>query len=256
MIRILLLAIFCAALASAQEIPMQPFVIDHASRTNSPADVSFLLDAPAGRDGFVGIKDGHLVKPGGERLRLWGVNLTGFTRGANLLPPKELAPLWAEELARFGINCVRMHFLDRPGVLTDNSRADTRTNNVRSGSVNNVNNVNVNRDVNVQSTPGLTRRHVQVNTPYRQDRQTREQRNAVVAARTDKRRAGDHLELRHGGEKLDFIASIRAYTVRMEFLEPEDVGIDFADHPGNTGRVMLPVGTNTTMDIVGCHDET
>jgi hypothetical protein len=114
----------------------------------------------------------------------------------------------------------------------------------------------VNRDVNVQSTPGLTRRHVQVNPPYRQDWQTREQRNAVVPARADKRRAGHHLELRHGGEKLDFIASIRAYTVRMEFLEPEDVSIDFADHPGNTGRVMLSVGANTTMDIVGCHDET
>jgi hypothetical protein len=114
----------------------------------------------------------------------------------------------------------------------------------------------VNRDVNVQSTPGLTRRHVQVNTPYRQDRQTREQRNAIVPTRADKGRAGDDLELRHGGEKLDFIARIRTYTVRMELLESEDVGIDFADHPGDTGRVMLSVGTNATMDIVGRHDET
>ena len=37
----------------------------------------------------------------------------------------------------------------RQSAQVDNSRADTRTNNVRSTSVNNVNNVNVDRDVNV-----------------------------------------------------------------------------------------------------------
>jgi hypothetical protein len=114
----------------------------------------------------------------------------------------------------------------------------------------------VNRDVDVQGTPGLTRRDVQVNAPHRQDWQTREERNAIVPAWADKCRAGDHLELRHGGEKLDFVARIRAYAVRMELLKPEDVGIDFADHPGNTACVMLSVSANTTMDIVGRHDET
>src|SRR5262245_60400272 len=130
MIRTLLLAIACATVASAQEIAMQPFVIDHVNRSNSPADVSFLLDAPAGRDGFVRIKDGHLIKPNGERLRLWGVNLTGFTRGPHNLPPKEMAPQWPDELARFGITCVRFHFLDhttreRPQGLIESSRDDT-----------------------------------------------------------------------------------------------------------------------------------
>jgi hypothetical protein len=114
----------------------------------------------------------------------------------------------------------------------------------------------VNRHVDVQGTPGLTRRDVQVNAPHRQDGQTREQRNAIVPTWADERRAGDHLELRHGGEKLDFITRIRAYAVRMELLETEDVSIEFADHPGNTGCVMLSVGANTTMDIVGRHDET
>jgi hypothetical protein len=104
----------------AQQIPLVPFVIDHRHRVASPADVSFLLDAPAGRDGFVRIRDGHLAKPSGERLRIWGVNLTGWTRGSTLLPPKDRAPLWATTLARFGINCVRFHFLD----LTTRDPAD------------------------------------------------------------------------------------------------------------------------------------
>jgi hypothetical protein len=102
------------------QIPLAPFVIDHHHRVPSPADVSFLLDAPAGRDGFIRVRDGHLVKPNGERLRIWGVNLTGWTKGSTLLPPKEEAPLWAATLARFGINCVRFHFLD----LTTRDPAD------------------------------------------------------------------------------------------------------------------------------------
>lgn len=97
-----------------EAIPMQAFTINHQDRTNSAADVSFLLDAPAGRDGFIRVKDGHLVKPGGERFRIWGVNLTGWTQGSTLLPPKDEARKWAAEMARFGINCARFHFLDLP----------------------------------------------------------------------------------------------------------------------------------------------
>jgi hypothetical protein len=114
----------------AQQVPMQPFVIDHQGRVDSPADVSFLLDAPAGRDGFIRVQGGHLVKPNGQRLRLWGVNVTGWTRGSTLLPPKEHAPRWAAAMARSGINCARFHFLDRtttsrPAGLIDGKRDDT-----------------------------------------------------------------------------------------------------------------------------------
>lgn len=106
----------------AEEIPLVPFVVDHHHRVDSAADLTFLLDAPAGKEGFISIKDGHLVKPNGERLRIWGVNLTGWTRGSTLLPPKKEAPLWATTLARFGINCVRFHFLDLP-TRTDEEQA-------------------------------------------------------------------------------------------------------------------------------------
>lgn len=91
---------------------LKPFVMDHRAAGSSPADVSFLLDAPAGKNGFVRVQGGHLVKPDGTRLRLWGVHLTDWSRGSVLLPSKEDIPMWARTLARFGVNCVRLHFLD------------------------------------------------------------------------------------------------------------------------------------------------
>ena len=91
---------------------LKPFSMDHRGATTSPADVSFLLDAPAGKRGFVRVQNGHLVQPDGTRLRLWGVHFTDWSRGSVLLPPKEDAPMWASTLARYGVNCVRLHFLD------------------------------------------------------------------------------------------------------------------------------------------------
>jgi len=114
---LLALSVLCSATAlrAAAEIPLQPFVIDHHARQDSPVDVSFLLGkSPAGQDGFVTIKDGHLVKADGSRFRIWGVNLTGWARGSTNLPPKDQAELWAKALARLGVNCVRFHFLDLP----------------------------------------------------------------------------------------------------------------------------------------------
>lgn len=93
---------------------MQPFSIDHRDRVDSAADVSFLLDAPAGKGGFITVQDGHLAKPDGGRFRIWGVNLTGWTRGSTNLPPKNEAARWAKVLARAGVNCARFHFLDLP----------------------------------------------------------------------------------------------------------------------------------------------
>ena len=45
-----------------------------------------------------------------------------------MVPSKEDAPLWAATLARFGVNCVRLHFLDldAPRGLIDRTRTDSR----------------------------------------------------------------------------------------------------------------------------------
>lgn len=100
--------LFLAGTAFGSNIQMKPFTMDWRDNSDSLVDVSFLLDAPAGRDGFISVSNGHLTKPNGERFRIWGVNFTG----ASCFPSKEDAPIVAEHLARFGINCVRFHFLD------------------------------------------------------------------------------------------------------------------------------------------------
>ena len=87
---------------------MKPFVIDWRDNGRTLVNLSDLLDKPAGKDGFVRVKDGHLVTPSGKRVRIWGVNFTG---GA-CYPEKADAAAVADHLARFGINCVRFHFLD------------------------------------------------------------------------------------------------------------------------------------------------
>lgn len=94
-----------------------------AAAQPAASDVSFLLEAPAGKDGFVRAKDGRLVLPDGRRFRIWGINATGPAG----LPTADSAPAIAARLAACGINCVRFHFLDKPGTLIDGGRDDTRT---------------------------------------------------------------------------------------------------------------------------------
>ena len=105
--------------AESSSAELVPFEVQHRSDIESPVDVSFLLKSPAGADGFISVKDGHLVDGSGERFRIWGVNLTGWNRGSTNLPPKSEAERWAKILARNGINCVRFHFLDMPTHLPE-----------------------------------------------------------------------------------------------------------------------------------------
>jgi hypothetical protein len=117
-----------AALAQWDDGLLKPFVMDHRAAGASPADVSFLLDAPAGKAGFIRVQGGHFVKPDGQRIRFWGVHLTDWSRGSVEIPPKEDMPMWAATLARFGVNMVRLHFLDLPSPrgIIDSTRADSR----------------------------------------------------------------------------------------------------------------------------------
>lgn len=89
-------------------IEMVPFSIIWENSKDSKLNLSFMLERPAGKNGFISIKEGHFVKPTGERFKMWGVNLTG---GA-CFPEKKDALLVAAYLARFGINCVRLHYMD------------------------------------------------------------------------------------------------------------------------------------------------
>src|SRR5271163_1993013 len=99
-----LLSFPCLAQVQWDDNLLKPYVIDHRAATSSPADVSFLHDAPAGKDGFIRVQGGHFVKPDGKRIRFWGVHLTDWSPGSIELPAKEDTPMWARTLARYGVN--------------------------------------------------------------------------------------------------------------------------------------------------------
>ncbi len=83
-----------------------PFTLSYEPLTGV-ADMSGLLDAPAGRHGRVRVADDHFVTDAG-RIRLNAVNLTG---PANF-PSHPFAERMAARLASLGVNCVRLHFMD------------------------------------------------------------------------------------------------------------------------------------------------
>ncbi len=117
-------AIVAACVAHGSEPALYPFPVDWSAPADSPASMAFLLEAPAGKQGFVRIAGGHLVDGSGKRFRIWGVNATARAT----VPSRQAAPLLAAHLARCGVNCVRFHFLDRPapqGLIAAN-RDDTQ----------------------------------------------------------------------------------------------------------------------------------
>ena len=83
-----------------------PFVISFDAPDNI-TNISKRLDAPAGKDGFVRIADGHFATDKG-RIRFWGTN-TCFDANFH---DKATADRMADWLARFGTNCVRLHHMD------------------------------------------------------------------------------------------------------------------------------------------------
>jgi hypothetical protein len=84
------------------------FDVPWNDNTPGPTDMSFLLEKPAGAAGFVQNVNGHLTTGDGKRLRLWGLNVCTDMP----LPPMELAPVVARRLAKYGVNCVRLHAID------------------------------------------------------------------------------------------------------------------------------------------------
>jgi hypothetical protein len=108
---------------------LRPFVIHHRSAAPSRADVSFLLDPPAGKEGFIQVRNGRFTTAAGRRIRFWGVNVTDWSKGSVMLPSKQDAPVWAAALSRFGVNLVRLHFLDlfAPRGLIDGAPEDSRS---------------------------------------------------------------------------------------------------------------------------------
>ena len=75
----------------------------HFSWDNAPVDLSDLLDAPAGKHGFLGVRGSDFIFEDRTRIRFWGTCM----RGMACFPTHEQAPVIAERLSQFGINLVR-----------------------------------------------------------------------------------------------------------------------------------------------------
>ena len=84
-----------------------PFVI-RPDADGTAADMSRLLVAPAGRNGFLRRVGEHFVDGRGQVVRLNGINLTGRSN----FPTYAEADRLAAQFARLGFNCVRLHFFD------------------------------------------------------------------------------------------------------------------------------------------------
>ncbi len=97
------------------------------SSEKSALDASTLLDAPAGKYGFVTVKEGRLNFSKGRRARFFGVTLLPPTA---FPPDNERAVALADRLARSGVNLVRLGDLDVPlgpsRSLFDDTRDDTK----------------------------------------------------------------------------------------------------------------------------------
>jgi len=74
----------------------------------SAVDVSSLLDPPAGKHGFMKVKNGHFYFADGTRARFWGTNIYGEA----CFPDHKTAEKMADRLAKYGCNLVRMHHMD------------------------------------------------------------------------------------------------------------------------------------------------
>lgn len=84
--------------------------IDMLKPSKGALDFSYLLDAPAGKKGFVTVKDGHFYFENGERQRFIGFNIA--TRSNT--PSHEMAERMAERFASLGVNVIRLHAADAP----------------------------------------------------------------------------------------------------------------------------------------------
>ncbi|MBT3288417.1 MAG: hypothetical protein HN380_13810 [Victivallales bacterium] len=88
-------------------------------------DLSRFLDAPAGKHGFSSVgKDGGIVFADGTPGRFFGTNVGG----SRCCPEKAAAEAWAERLAAYGVNLLRLHSYDSKWAgLIDYGKGNSRS---------------------------------------------------------------------------------------------------------------------------------
>ena len=88
----------------------QHICIDKLTPSQGILDFSHLLDAPAGKHGFVQAKDGHLFFEDGQRIRFLGFNIAARSN----TPDHDTAEKLAARFASLGVNVIRLHAADAP----------------------------------------------------------------------------------------------------------------------------------------------
>ncbi len=114
-----------SGVCGAEEFPpLFPFLISYDGPDNA-SSMAHLLDAPAGKHGFLRAENGRFVNDAGP-VRLHATNLTGQAN----FPTHQEADRLAARLARFGINCVRLHHMDTYwkwlGIIADDPTTQRR----------------------------------------------------------------------------------------------------------------------------------
>ncbi|MGD2175069.1 MAG: hypothetical protein PVJ27_06670 [Candidatus Brocadiaceae bacterium] len=101
--------------------PFQPAYFPDAEPS---LDLSYMND-PIGSHGFVTMRDGELCFEDGTPVRFWGVN-AAYHGGHMIYPSRRVAEMFADHLARLGVNCVRLHVMHSANSLIDDSYGDTQ----------------------------------------------------------------------------------------------------------------------------------
>ena len=85
-------------------------------------DFTNLLDAPAGKHGFLTTKGEHFVWRDGTRARFWGINVAN----TSLQEPNSDIDAIIENFRTAGFNLLRLHHFDERGGIIDLDAADSR----------------------------------------------------------------------------------------------------------------------------------
>ncbi len=97
-------------IAPADQHKWYPLAPDQFRADRHYVDWSGLLDAPAGKHGFLKTKGDALVFEDGTPARFWGTNLVD----KDCFMDKKTADSTAERLAQMGANVLRLHHMDAP----------------------------------------------------------------------------------------------------------------------------------------------
>lgn len=101
-----------------------PFQPTHRPGQKKVVDLSFMND-PIGSHGFVTMRDGELFFEDGTPVRFWGVNAC-YWSGRMIYCSHRCAERFADHLAQYGVNCVRVHVMHSCNSLIDGTRSDTQ----------------------------------------------------------------------------------------------------------------------------------